>query len=129
MNLLALPPAATKQHPKLVFTTTPQDTKRWQRQVAAGQAEAARQRQADADAPLPVTPHGVPIETIDHVDVQIMELIDAAVRNRRESVATGGFGFPAFRSFLVGRGYILKCNNLRYTYDIADKGGNWIVTV
>jgi hypothetical protein len=35
----------------------------------------------------------------------------------------------AVSSFFSGGGYKLKCNNYRYKYEIADKGGNWIVTV
>jgi hypothetical protein len=31
--------------------------------------------------------------------------------------------------FLSSRGFTLMCNNLSYSYDIADKGGRWIVTL
>ena len=33
--------------------------------------------------------------------------------------------FPFIRS----EGYTVRCNNYRYTYEIADIGGNWEVTV
>jgi hypothetical protein len=29
----------------------------------------------------------------------------------------------------LSEGYTLHCNNYRYEYEIADKGGHWIVTV
>jgi hypothetical protein len=36
----------------------------------------------------------------------------------------------ALRPFLWGgRGAVLKCNQYDYSYDIADKGGHWVVTV
>jgi hypothetical protein len=35
----------------------------------------------------------------------------------------------AVSSFFSGGGYKLQCNHYRYKYEIADKGGNWIVTV
>ena len=31
--------------------------------------------------------------------------------------------------FLIGYGFSLHCNGWRYSYEIEDKGGNWIVTV
>jgi hypothetical protein len=31
--------------------------------------------------------------------------------------------------WVFSEGFTLYCNNLRYEYDIADKGGNWVVTV
>jgi len=35
----------------------------------------------------------------------------------------------AVRTWLFSRGYTLVCNNYKYEYEIADKGGHWIVTV
>lgn len=35
----------------------------------------------------------------------------------------------AARNFFTGRGYVLTCNNYAYTYEIADKGGKWVLTV
>jgi hypothetical protein len=35
----------------------------------------------------------------------------------------------AARPMLTARGYVLVCNNFSYTYDIQDKGGNWLVSV
>jgi hypothetical protein len=31
--------------------------------------------------------------------------------------------------FFGNNGVVLRCNNGRYTYDIEDKGGHWVVTV
>ena len=31
--------------------------------------------------------------------------------------------------FVFGFGYNLTCNHGRYSYELEDKGGNWIVTV
>jgi hypothetical protein len=33
------------------------------------------------------------------------------------------------RPFIMSEGYTLICNEFRYTYELADKGGRWIVTV
>lgn len=33
------------------------------------------------------------------------------------------------RPALMSRGYVLGCNKFSYTYDIQDKGGNWLVSV
>lgn len=33
------------------------------------------------------------------------------------------------RQFLSGRGFVVNCNDYRYTYEVEDKGGRWIVTV
>lgn len=33
----------------------------------------------------------------------------------------------AVRPFVFSRGFTLVCNNYNYTYDISDKGGNWVV--
>jgi hypothetical protein len=35
----------------------------------------------------------------------------------------------AARPMLTARGYVLVCNKFSYTYDIQDKGGNWLVSV
>jgi hypothetical protein len=35
----------------------------------------------------------------------------------------------AARPFFLSAGYTLSCNDYRYEYEIADKGGRWIVTV
>lgn len=35
----------------------------------------------------------------------------------------------AARPALMSRGYVLTCNKFSYTYDIQDKGGNWLVSV
>jgi hypothetical protein len=35
----------------------------------------------------------------------------------------------ASRPMLTSIGYVLVCNNFRYTYDIQDKGGTWQVSV
>ncbi len=35
----------------------------------------------------------------------------------------------AMTSFLFGGGYVVVCNGGRYTYELEDKGGNWVVTV
>jgi hypothetical protein len=35
----------------------------------------------------------------------------------------------AAKSWIMSRGYTIKCNRFSYTYEIADKGGHWIVTV
>ncbi len=32
------------------------------------------------------------------------------------------------RPVLMSRGYVLGCNKFSYTYDIKDKGGNWLVS-
>ena len=31
--------------------------------------------------------------------------------------------------FSFSTGYTVTCNNYAYTYEIADKGGNWVVTL
>jgi hypothetical protein len=31
--------------------------------------------------------------------------------------------------FLTGPGFTLRCNQGRYKYDVADRGGHWVVTV
>lgn len=33
------------------------------------------------------------------------------------------------RPMITSTGYVLRCNRFRYTYDIQDKGGQWIVNV
>lgn len=33
------------------------------------------------------------------------------------------------RKFLTGRGFVVNCNNYRYTYEIEDKGGRWVISV
>lgn len=33
------------------------------------------------------------------------------------------------KAWLMSKGFTLKCNRFSYTYEIADKGGHWIVTV
>lgn len=33
------------------------------------------------------------------------------------------------RDFLMSYGFTIRCNRGRYTYDVADRGGRWLVTV
>lgn len=33
----------------------------------------------------------------------------------------------AMRPYLMSRGFTVVCNNFNYTYNISDKGGNWVV--
>lgn len=33
------------------------------------------------------------------------------------------------RPMLTATGYVLRCNRFRYSYDIQDKGGHWVVSV
>jgi hypothetical protein len=35
----------------------------------------------------------------------------------------------SFLPFVFGRGYTLRCNGLRYTYELTDRGGRWVVKV
>lgn len=35
----------------------------------------------------------------------------------------------SFQSFIMGGGYKINCNSFRYTYELEDKGGRWVVTV
>jgi TPR repeat protein len=86
-----------------------------------------------ASAPSPEGPSkgNTPIESnalIDDTMKGKFEAIDALVSLVRlntykcESVSVA-------RPWLFSRGYTLLCNNYSYEYEIADKGGHWIVTV
>lgn len=35
----------------------------------------------------------------------------------------------ALRPFLMSRGFTVVCNNFSYTYNLEDKGGNWVVSL
>ena len=35
----------------------------------------------------------------------------------------------AVTPFAFSRGFYVYCNNWRYSYEVEDRGGNWIVTV
>ena len=35
----------------------------------------------------------------------------------------------AFTPFIMSAGFNLYCNNYRYSYELADKGGKWVITV
>jgi len=35
----------------------------------------------------------------------------------------------AIRKHILSSGYTVNCNRYNYTYGLADRGGNWIVTV
>lgn len=35
----------------------------------------------------------------------------------------------SFQPFVMSAGYTIRCNNYRYTYELEDKGGRWVVTV
>lgn len=33
----------------------------------------------------------------------------------------------AFRPFIMSRGFTVVCNKFAYTYELQDRGGNWVV--
>lgn len=33
----------------------------------------------------------------------------------------------SFSPFVFSRGFTLNCNGFRYTYELLDKGGNWVI--
>lgn len=33
----------------------------------------------------------------------------------------------AMRMFFSGRGFVVKCNRFAYSYEVEDRGGNWVV--
>ena len=35
----------------------------------------------------------------------------------------------SFMPFILSAGYKISCNNYRYSYELEDKGGRWVVTV
>lgn len=35
----------------------------------------------------------------------------------------------AFQPMVFSDGYTISCNRFRYTYELEDKGGRWVVTV
>ncbi len=54
------------------------------------------------------------------------EAIDAAVA----LILLNGYkcdSVSAIRKFFIGRGFVVKCNRYAYTYEIEDRGGNWVV--
>ena len=55
-------------------------------------------------------------------------LLNALVDMVRESTYRCD-SVSAARPFLISPGYKLVCNRFRYSYEIEDKGGHWIVTV
>lgn len=54
-----------------------------------------------------------------------IDTVAAIVRSRGYTCDSISSALP----FIMGGGYYLYCNRYRYSYEIADKGGNWVVTV
>jgi hypothetical protein len=93
--------------------------------------EAAK---AKADKSPKATPAGTPVETdasiySEHDDLTIsLKAVDFLV----SIVRSNGYkcdSVSAWRPWITSRGSTLTCNGFRYSYELADKGGNWVVTV
>jgi hypothetical protein len=57
-----------------------------------------------------------------------LQQVDAAVDlTRRQGYRCDTVS--AFRPMITSRGYILRCNEGAYTYDLKDMGGTWVVTI
>jgi hypothetical protein len=98
---------------------------------------AEQKAREDARASLPAaTPQGLPIESdvvladklIDLGNTKLVLLLDELAALVRDN----GYhcdSVSAARPYLFTRGYNLVCNRFSYSYDIEDKGGNWVVKV
>lgn len=74
-----------------------------------------------------VADKSTPIEDKAIVDVGtgVAQLLAAKVREHGYDCAS----ISSAQSFILGEGYTLKCNNYRYVYEIANKGGRVDVSV
>lgn len=57
---------------------------------------------------------------------------DAAARLSQAMIRARGWRCDTISSlqwFAFSRGFYVRCNNFRYTYEIKDRGGNWVVTL
>lgn len=61
----------------------------------------------------------------DPGSIVLIEKLAQLVRDNGFSCTSVSSARPA----LMSRGYVLGCNKFSYTYDIQDKGGNWLVSV
>lgn len=70
----------------------------------------------------PIEPNAMIHEDVTHELTQMLAALIRINGYRCDSIA-------AARPFLLSAGFHVYCNKLRYRYELADKGGNWIVTV
>lgn len=107
----------------------------WQSDEALQKIEAeqrARNAEADrrareqriADRAIPIEKDALLFDSAPGSIVLIEKLV-LFVRESGFSCASVSGARPA----LMSRGYVVTCNKFSYTYDIQDKGGNWMVTV
>lgn len=75
---------------------------------------------------VPLEPGAMISDTQDFPRSKLLSLIDPGVGMIR---AYGWHcdSISAVRPFIFSRGFTIVCNNFNYTYDISDKGGNWVV--
>ena len=61
----------------------------------------------------------------------ILDLTDAQVKELAEMIRLYGYSCDSIssaRRFFMGRrGFVVKCNHFNYSYEIEDRGGNWVV--
>jgi hypothetical protein len=78
-------------------------------------------------------------QAIGRTPVEEKAIIDNAIKDKRDAMDALAIlvknstyrcdSISAVSAWLFSRGFTLVCNHFSYEYDIADKGGHWIVTV
>jgi hypothetical protein len=91
--------------------------------VAKALADVAADR-ARKEEPAPIEKNAVLLNDSKEWRAWTEDLVRLVRSNNFscESVSSSGL-------MLLSRGYVLSCNQFRYTYDVQDKGGHWIVSV
>jgi hypothetical protein len=78
-------------------------------------------------------------QSLSHTPIEEKAIVDDTMKGKFEAIDALAIlvkvntfkceSISAVRTWLFSRGYTLICNNYNYEYEIADKGGHWIVTV
>jgi len=89
-----------------------------------------------ANATLPPVSPG---QAAMSIPIEEKAVIDSTIRGKQEVIDELAVlvkantyrcdSISAVRAWLFSRGFTLVCNRFSYEYEIADKGGHWIVTV
>lgn len=75
---------------------------------------------------VPIESDAVISDTSDMPRSKMIALIDPAVTMIR-AYGWKCDSISAIRPFIFSRGFTVVCNRFNYTYDLSDKGGNWVV--